>query len=334
MRKSERIPHNEALGPSGRQIDRTGADGTTEKRYYADGLSPILVKRWDQSLNTGAGAWKTVRTAAHLPGVIGHVAAEREPSAWNSNGTVNTAASFTDRYYHYDPLGNTVLETGTNGSVLARTDMEAYGEMVREANPAGTWSAQSLYLNPVLGASNRPRQTTKETDPDTGLRWFGARWYDPAMGSWISPERLKIDGPNLYWGSLSSPSEYVDPDGNVNVLWGILWGAAYGGIGELMIDIGRPGGTRWGNIICGAAGGGQVDSSRVPFPVRLAAQSVERLAAVLPVPASAFLMVHQRLVLSWIAFSAQLVAVWSAVSLAIMAATRRKTLRWGRLTVL
>ena len=38
------------------QIDRAGADATPEKRYYADGLSPILVKRWDPALNLGAGA--------------------------------------------------------------------------------------------------------------------------------------------------------------------------------------------------------------------------------------------------------------------------------------
>jgi hypothetical protein len=90
---------------SGRLINRTGADGTKEKRYYADGLSPILVKRWDPALNSGAGAWKTVRTAAHLPGVIGHVAAEREPSAWNSNGSVDYTASFTDRQLPLCPPG-------------------------------------------------------------------------------------------------------------------------------------------------------------------------------------------------------------------------------------
>ncbi len=50
-----------------------------EKRDYADGLSPLLMKRWYLSVNSGAGVWKTVRTAAHLLGVIGHVAAEREP---------------------------------------------------------------------------------------------------------------------------------------------------------------------------------------------------------------------------------------------------------------
>jgi RHS repeat-associated protein len=221
MRKSERKPRKEAPDPSGRLIDRAVADGThgaAGKRYYADGLSPILVKRWDPSLNSGAGAWKTVRTAAHLPGVIGHVAAEREPSARNSNGTVNTAASFTDRYNHYDPLGNTVLETGNSAAVLARTDRSAYGEMVREANSAGTWSSQASnadggVFDPVLGAANRPRQTTKETDPDTGLRWFGARWYDPAMGSWISPEPLGLDGPNMYNANDAKPASYYDPNG-------------------------------------------------------------------------------------------------------------------------
>jgi RHS repeat-associated protein len=123
-----------------------------------------------------------------------------------------------DRFYHYDPLGNTVLETGVNATVLARTDMEAYGEMVRESNAAGTWSNQpdnsgGGVTDPLLGAANRPRQTTKETDPDTGLKWFGARWYDPAMGSWLSPEPLGMDGPNFYWATFADPVNYLDFDG-------------------------------------------------------------------------------------------------------------------------
>jgi RHS repeat-associated protein len=201
--------------PSGRLIDRIGISGTKEKRYYADGLSPILVKQWDAGLNGGAGGWKTMRTALQTPGVIGHVAAEREATAWNGSGT---PTSFMDRFYHYDPLGNTVLETGVNATVLARTDMEAYGEMVRESNAAGTWSNQpdnsgGGVTDPLLGAANRPRQTTKETDPDTGLKWFGARWYDPAMGSWLSPEPLGMDGPNFYWATFADPVNYLDFDG-------------------------------------------------------------------------------------------------------------------------
>jgi hypothetical protein len=100
--------------PSGRLIDRIGASGTKEKRYYADGLSPILVKQWDASLNGGAGGWKTLRTALQTPGVIGHVAAERHATAWNASGT---PTGIQDRFYHYDPLGNTVLETGVNATV-------------------------------------------------------------------------------------------------------------------------------------------------------------------------------------------------------------------------
>jgi RHS repeat-associated protein len=202
--------------PSGRLIDRIGASGTKEKRYYADGLSPILVKQWDARLNSGAGGWKTMRTALQTPGVIGHVAAERHATAWNSSGT---PTCFQDRYYHYDPLGNTVLETGVNATVLARTDRSAYGEMVRESSATGTWTTQpdnswGGYSNPLLGAAKRPRQTTKETDPDTGLKWFGARWYDPAMGSWLGVDPSQQDGINLYAFAMGMPSFGRDANGH------------------------------------------------------------------------------------------------------------------------
>jgi RHS repeat-associated protein len=206
--------------PSGRLIDRIGISGTKEKRYYADGLSPILVKQWDATLNGGAGGWKTMRTALQTPGVIGHVAAERHATAWNASGT---PTSFQDRFYHYDPLGNTVLETGVNATVLARTDMEAYGEMVRESNATGTWTGGTNYWA-MPDTPNRPRQTTKETDPDTGLKWFGARWYDPALGSWLSPEPMGLDGPNLYWGISAQPAGRYDWDGRRSFVLGLGWG--------------------------------------------------------------------------------------------------------------
>jgi RHS repeat-associated protein len=86
--------------------------------------------------------------------------------------------------------------------------------MVRESNAAGTWAPGNV-------TTHRPRQTTKETDPDTGLRWFGARWYDPAMGSWLSPEPERLDGPNMYWAMRSGPSSGIDIDGRAARPWPI-----------------------------------------------------------------------------------------------------------------
>jgi hypothetical protein len=47
--------------PSGRLIDRIGADGTKEKRYYAAGLSPVLVKRWDGGPDGEARSFRQAR---------------------------------------------------------------------------------------------------------------------------------------------------------------------------------------------------------------------------------------------------------------------------------
>jgi RHS repeat-associated protein len=48
-------------------------------------------------------------------------------------------------------------------------------------------------------------------DEETGLVYIGHRYYDPAIGRWISPDPLgDIDGPNLYLYCRNNPLTYVD----------------------------------------------------------------------------------------------------------------------------
>ena len=43
------------------------------------------------------------------------------------------------------------------------------------------------------------RFSTKELNARSGLVYFGARYYDPRIGRFITPDPLgDIDGPNLY----------------------------------------------------------------------------------------------------------------------------------------
>ncbi|MDP2905536.1 MAG: RHS repeat-associated core domain-containing protein, partial [Candidatus Omnitrophota bacterium] len=61
---------------------------------------------------------------------------------------------------------------------------------------------------------------TKQTD-STGLIFFGARYYDPRLGRFISADPSGMsDGPNLYVYCSSSPINLIDPWGlcgeNVN----------------------------------------------------------------------------------------------------------------------
>lgn len=55
------------------------------------------------------------------------------------------------------------------------------------------------------------RYRGKRIDKETGLIYFGYRYYSPEIGRWISPDPLgSIDGPNLYSYARNNPINYVD----------------------------------------------------------------------------------------------------------------------------
>ncbi|MCK5148278.1 DNRLRE domain-containing protein [bacterium] len=57
--------------------------------------------------------------------------------------------------------------------------------------------------------------TGKELDNGTGLYYFGARYYDPGIGRWLTPDPLADKYPSWspYNYSLNNPIRYIDPDG-------------------------------------------------------------------------------------------------------------------------
>ena len=56
--------------------------------------------------------------------------------------------------------------------------------------------------------------STKRLEPASGLLDFGARWYDPAIGRFISPDPAGFtDGPNLYPYVANDPVNMIDPVG-------------------------------------------------------------------------------------------------------------------------
>src|SRR5689334_15912771 len=65
-------------------------------------------------------------------------------------------------------------------------------------------------------------KTAKERDQETGLDYFGARYYGSALGRFTSPDPTflnirKVFNPqrwNLYGYGVNNPLKFVDPDGN------------------------------------------------------------------------------------------------------------------------
>ncbi len=102
-----------------------------------------------------------------------------------------------DYFYHYDAIGNVLFITDASGAIVTAYTQEGFGNV----------------LATLSNFSNSYHLTTKEQDPVTGLYYFGARWYDPQVGRWLSREPTGQDGPNLYRFGFNNPVNGFDPNG-------------------------------------------------------------------------------------------------------------------------
>jgi RHS repeat-associated protein len=90
-------------------------------------------------------------------------------------------------FYCYDANGNVVaLVNAANGTVAAQYEYGPFGEVIRATGPMAK-------INPFMFS-------TKYYDWETGLYYYGHRYYNPSTGRWLSRDPAEEDegGPNLY----------------------------------------------------------------------------------------------------------------------------------------
>ena len=84
----------------------------------------------------------------------------------------------------YDNLGNVVAYADAAGSVVAAYAYDAFGRTASASGPLATTFAHGF--------------STKPLDRETGLHYYGYRFYDSGMGRWMNREpRLLPDANNL-----------------------------------------------------------------------------------------------------------------------------------------
>ena len=108
------------------------------------------------------------------------------------------------------------LHTSHLQSVHAESDRT--GRLIRyeEYHPFGTTAYRAALRSPAPG-SKRVAWAGKEKDDLTGLYFFGARYYAPWLGRWMSPDPAGlIDGLNLYAFARNNPVSRGDPDGRAS----------------------------------------------------------------------------------------------------------------------
>ncbi len=104
------------------------------------------------------------------------------------------------RYQYRDHLGSASLETNENGEVIS----------YEEYHPFGTSAYRTAKSNTDLSLK-RYRFTNKERDDETGLYYFGVRYYAAWLGRWTSSDPGGfVDGLNMYVYVRNNPVNGVD----------------------------------------------------------------------------------------------------------------------------
>ena len=121
-------------------------------------------------------------------------------------------------YYHRDHLGGTMTVTDGAGAPVQQVEYTPWGEVFVELRNGNSGFATPYLFN------------GKELDEETGLYYYGARYYDPKMSVWYSTDPMEMDYPGVttYGYCLGNPVNAIDSHGS-EVVWAIRNGS-YSGI--------------------------------------------------------------------------------------------------------
>jgi RHS repeat-associated protein len=128
-------------------------------------------------------------------------------------------------FYQSDHLGSTSLLTNSTGGVVEETSYTPYGEV-------RTGGTQSKY-----------QYTGQEKDLNTGLNYYGARYYNSHTAHFTQPDSMlpELYDPqqlNRYAYTRNNPIKYTDPSGNSPLIPLMIGGAVFGGAVEMGTQIG------------------------------------------------------------------------------------------------
>ena len=173
---------------AGRRVAKR-VDSGAWRWYFYDGLQVIA---------EGTGQ-NTKLSYTNTPSVIG--------------GIISRGDSATTYTYHFDRLGNVMGISDTNGNPYAVYTMEAFGNVLERGTSSGYSSEHQTDPQPY-------HLTTKEYDPDTGLYYFNARWYDLTTARFMSRDTPLAESELIYQYCGNNPTSNMDPSGLRTIIFG------------------------------------------------------------------------------------------------------------------
>ncbi len=109
-------------------------------------------------------------------------------------------------FYHNDHLGGVNVISDITGNRIQLTEYEPWGKVSRNDPATNSPDPEKRFTGQIL-------------DPESGLYYYGARYYDPDLARFISPDPI-VPSPgdpqslNRYSYVRNNPVKYIDPTGH------------------------------------------------------------------------------------------------------------------------
>jgi len=196
---------------------QTPAEGDVKVEFLYDYMGRRVIKH---AFNYTAGSWTSTKEVAYAyngwnlireqelsPGaqsktyVWGLDLSGTSQGAGGVGGLLAATENGNEYFYLYDANGNVgQIVNSADGAISAHYEYDPFGNIVWSM---GDWAT-----------SNPFRFSTKYHDDETGLVYYGFRYYSPELGRWINRDPLgELGGMNLYAFVGNNPVIYSDPLG-------------------------------------------------------------------------------------------------------------------------
>jgi RHS repeat-associated protein len=207
--------HGGRLASSSRQAVTTGVPETTYYDYDIEGervrkttrraavtaaaatvrAERVYVGNFEVYRELGSNGKETLRrTTLHVSdGAVRIATIDRR----TDTGAVDQVV----RYQLGNMLGSTVVELDATSTLVSYEEFYPFG-------------STALLITNGGRPPKRYRMSAKERDEESGLYYFGARYYAPWLCRWLSPDPAGVaDGLNVYVYARDNPVTRTDPDG-------------------------------------------------------------------------------------------------------------------------
>lgn len=179
------------------------------ERHAAAGATPtrkserMYLGGWEvfRAYETDGTTAKLVRETLHVMDDDRHVALVETKT--EDTGTAVFVPTTRLRFQFDNHLGSSTMELDEDGDVITYEEYFPYGSTSFHAAHSATEVSAKRY-----------RYTGKERDEETGLYYYGARYYSAWLGRWTAADPAgAVEGPNRYRFVLNNPIVRADPCG-------------------------------------------------------------------------------------------------------------------------